>query len=153
MRKHDRVSRARLAALVLALGAFIAACSPQLTAQHYNKPVEQVTPADQMNAMHDWRLIVQHNAHLSCIRYWESDRGPWPHTNGYYTNTGNGYIGPYQYVQSTWDAAARMFGRHDLVGVPPAEPYIEWWLIDEITLHFYDHPEWGGGPGHWGNRC
>ena len=50
---------------------------------------------------------------LSCLAKKESNAN-------YQDDTGNGYHGAYQFLQSTWDAVARHVGRPDLVGVNPA---------------------------------
>jgi len=39
----------------------------------------------------------------------------------YTKNTGNGFYGAYQFLQSTWNRVARRIGRPDLIGIPPHE--------------------------------
>lgn len=39
----------------------------------------------------------------------------------YRADTGNGFYGAYQFMQTTWDSIARMTGRTDLIGVKPSD--------------------------------
>lgn len=50
---------------------------------------------------------------------WLSDLRACETHGNYATNTGNGFYGAYQFMQSTWDSVARKTGRHDLVGMRP----------------------------------
>lgn len=60
-------------------------------------------------------------------------------TDNYAVNTGNGFVGAYQFIQATWNAAAARLGRYDLVGVPvylvsPAdqdEVTAYWWTVSD----------------------
>lgn len=42
-------------------------------------------------------------------------------SQGYATNTGNGFYGAYQFMQGTWDRIAPKIGRSDLVGMRPSD--------------------------------
>lgn len=75
-------------------------------------------------------------AFLACVRQREG--------GGIYSiNTGNGYYGTYQFLQSTWDNTAHHAGRDDLVGVhaSDASPADQ----DAMALALY---EWQG-PSPW----
>lgn len=79
---------------------------------------------------------VDVGAFLACVRQREG--------GGIYSiNTGNGYYGTYQFLQSTWDSTARHAGRDDLVGVhaSDASPADQ----DAMALALY---EWQG-PAPW----
>ena len=65
----------------------------------------------------------------------------------WHINTGNGYYGAYQFAQSTWDYAARIAGRPDLVGRRPdlVSPSDQ----DAVALALYN----AVGPSPWGGVC
>ena len=75
---------------------------------------------------------------LTCIRTRES-------SGNYGVVSRDGYLGAYQFAQSTWNIAAAMSGRADLVGVPAnlASPYdqdaVAWALLQSQGLL-----PWGG---------
>ena len=78
---------------------------------------------------------------LTCVRARES--------SGRYgaVNPAGPYLGAYQFLQSTWNAAANHAGRRELVGVPPnlATPYDQ----DDMAWALY---QWQGA-GPWGGAC
>lgn len=84
----------------------------------------------------------QHNhPFLTCTRAHESG-------GNYSVVSANGqYYGAYQFLKSTWNAAAVSFGRSDLVGVAPnvASVYDQ----DDIAWRVYQSQ--GNAP--WGGRC
>jgi muramidase (phage lysozyme) len=78
---------------------------------------------------------------LACIRQRESG-------GNYSAVSANGlYHGAYQFLQSTWNGAAQLAGRPDLVGVPPekAAPADQ----DAVALALYR----ASGLGPWGGHC
>ena len=80
---------------------------------------------------------------LACTRGHESNQA-----GGYQAvSPGGTYRGAYQFDQATWDNAARMAGRDDLVGVDPAAAAPADQDLLAMTLF---HAE-GGSP--WGGRC
>jgi hypothetical protein len=80
---------------------------------------------------------------LACTRAHESDQA-----GGYQAVSASGtYRGAYQFDQGTWDNAARLAGRDDLVGVDPATVAPADQDFVAITLF---HAR-GGAP--WGYRC
>ncbi len=83
----------------------------------------------------------QELAALACIRQRESG-------GNYAIVSANGlYHGAYQFLQSTWNGAAQMAGRPDLVGVPPekAAPADQ----DAVALALYR----ASGLAPWGGHC
>ena len=84
----------------------------------------------------------QHNhPFLVCTRAHES-------SGNYSVVSASGlYYGAYQFLKSTWNAAAVNFGRSELVGVPPnqATPYDQ----DDLAWRVYQ----AQGNGPWGGRC
>lgn len=78
---------------------------------------------------------------LTCVRARES--------SGNYgaVNPAGPYLGAYQFLQSTWNAAANRARRAELVGVPPnrATPYDQ----DDVAWALY---QWQGA-GPWGGAC
>jgi peptidoglycan hydrolase CwlO-like protein len=79
--------------------------------------------------------------YLSCVRGRES--------GGNYgvVNPAGPYLGAYQFLEATWNAAASHAGRGDLVGVPAntASPYDQ----DEVAWALY---QWQG-TAPWGGHC
>jgi hypothetical protein len=80
---------------------------------------------------------------LACTRAHESD------TSGGYQaiSPGGTYRGAYQFDRSTWDSAARLSNRPDLVGVDPAAAAPE--DQDLLALNLYH----SRGTQPWGGRC
>jgi hypothetical protein len=80
---------------------------------------------------------------LRCTRAHESDSA-----GGYRAvSSGGTYRGAYQFDQSTWNSAARIAGRPDLVGVDPAQAA----PADQDLLAYALFQQRGGQP--WGGRC
>jgi hypothetical protein len=80
---------------------------------------------------------------LACTRAHESDSA-----GGYSAVSPDGtYRGAYQFDQSTWDSAARLAGRPDLIGVDPAtaSPADQ----DLLALDLFH----ARGAAPWGGRC
>lgn len=94
------------------------------------------------------RRALQLDPQLTCTRYHESDRGAWPHINGYgVVSSGGTYRGAYQFLPSTWNGVAARHGRDDLVGVSPEKA--AWYDQDAMANAL--RSERGMQP--WGNRC
>ncbi len=94
------------------------------------------------------RRALQLDPQLTCTRYWESDRGPSPHINGYgAVSSGGTYRGAYQFLPSTWNGVASRHGRPDLVGVLPDKA--AWYDQDSMAAAL--RSERGMQP--WGGRC
>jgi hypothetical protein len=98
-------------------------------------------------AVEQQRREVQLHPFLTCIRHHESDRGAYPHTNGYAAeNPRSSASGAYQYIDSTWRTVSAQAGHP---GYARAK-YAPAWVQDAVTLWVYDH----GGAGHWrGTGC
>ena len=88
---------------------------------------------------------------LVCTRAHESDRddvnGNGLHDAGYATNTGNGYYGAYQFLQSTWDKTAEHADWPALIGVRPNTA-----SVDHQDMMAWALYEWYG-KSPWGYRC
>ncbi len=82
--------RALLAGVaLLVLGGLATACNPAEQAL-FRQVMEE-------------RRAVQLHPFLTCVRHHESDRGPYPHTNGYQAqNPYSTASGAYQFLDSTW---------------------------------------------------
>ncbi|MCX7621647.1 MAG: transglycosylase family protein [Acidimicrobiales bacterium] len=83
----------------------------------------------------------QELAVLACIRQRESG-------GNYAAVSANGlYHGAYQFLQSTWNGAAQLAGRPDLIGIPPERvaPADQ----DAVALALYR----ASGLGPWGGHC
>jgi hypothetical protein len=93
------------------------------------------------------RRSVQQHPFLTCIRHHESDRGPWPHTNGYSAeNPSSTASGAYQFLDSTWRKVSAQAGHP---GYARAK-YAPWYVQDAVILWVYEH----GGRRHWaGSGC
>ncbi len=65
----------------------------------------------------------------------------------YDINTGNGYYGAWQFLQSTWDSNAAAMGRPDLVGQVPSSVS----PADQDAVAAFLYSQQGNTP--WGGRC
>jgi hypothetical protein len=101
-----------------------------------------------LNQLEQARRSLQLDPQLTCTRYHESDRGAWPHINGYgAVSPGGTYRGAYQFLPSTWNGVAQRHGRPDLVGVSPDKA--PWYDQDAMANAL--RSERGMQP--WGGRC
>lgn len=98
-------------------------------------------------AVEQQRQSVQQHPFLTCIRHHESDRGPWPHANGYGAeNPSSTASGAYQFLDSTWRKVSAQAGHP---GYARAK-YAPWYVQDAVIMWVYNH----GGRGHWkGSGC
>lgn len=88
------------------------------------------------------RRDVQRHPFLVCIRHHESDRGPYPHTNGYGAeNPRSSASGAYQFIDGTWRNASAQAG---FPGYSRAK-YAPWFVQDAVILHVINN----GGRSHW----
>lgn len=65
----------------------------------------------------------------------------------YGANTGNGYFGAFQFLQSTWDAVAVNAGYGEWAGRPASEAPPE--VQDAVARFLWEH----SGTRPWGGRC
>jgi hypothetical protein len=79
---------------------------------------------------------------LSCIRQRESG-GDY----GVYNAGGSGAAGAYQFMPGTWNSVAASTGRHDLVGVDPAQAHPG----DQDAMAAALYAQQGSAP--WGGHC
>jgi hypothetical protein len=93
------------------------------------------------------RRSVQQHPFLTCIRRHESDRGAWPHINGYGAdNPSSSASGAYQFLDSTWRNVSSRAGHP---GYARAK-FAPWYVQDAVTLWVYEH----GGRSNWaGSGC
>jgi hypothetical protein len=108
--------------------------SPTQTTAAASKPVAPpYTGTEGTNPHHDDPV-------LTCIRQRESG-------GNYSAVSRDGYLGAYQFAQSTWNIAAGMAGRSDLVGV----------TVNTATPYDQDDVAWAllqaQGLGPWGGHC
>lgn len=93
------------------------------------------------------REAIQRHAFLTCVRHHESDRGPWPHINGYTAqNPTSSASGAYQYLRSTWQTVSSRAG-HAGYATAASAP---WYVQDAVALWHYKNL----GPSAWaGSGC
>ncbi|HEY3834650.1 MAG TPA: hypothetical protein VGO03_20320 [Acidimicrobiia bacterium] len=93
--------------------------------------------------------IVNHmDAFLTCTRSHESSHTAPAFDNGYQAvNPSHTYFGAYQFDQRTWNSAASVAGRADLIGVNPAGASV----TDQDLLAMTLFQERGAAP--WMGRC
>jgi len=84
---------------------------------------------------------------LVCVRRHESDRGPFPHANGYTAqNPRSTASGAYQFLDSTWRNVSARAGHPGYAKASHAP----WWVQDEVALHLLA----SGGRSAWaGTGC
>lgn len=97
--------------------------------------------------VHHHRLSVQQHPFLACVRHHESDRGPWPHTNGYTAqNPYSSASGAYQFIDGTWRNVSVRAGHPGYARASHAP----WYVQDEVALWLYNN----GGRSAWaGTGC
>ena len=93
------------------------------------------------------RRAVQRHPFLTCVRHHESDRGAYPHINGYGAhNPSSSASGAYQFLDSTW---RNVSGRAGHSGYARAS-HAPWYVQDAVALWLYNN----GGRSAWaGSGC
>ncbi|MFM7069788.1 MAG: hypothetical protein ACKOYM_10065 [Actinomycetes bacterium] len=93
------------------------------------------------------RREVQLHPFLVCVRHHESDRGPYPHLNGYAAkNPISTASGAYQFLNSSWRVLSARAGYPGYARAKDAP----WYVQDAVALHTFRQ----GGRGHWnGSGC
>lgn len=86
---------------------------------------------------------------LVCVRHHESDRGPYPHANGYYITNTHGdstSSGAYQFVDGTWRTTSARAGYPGYARAYLAPAHVQ----DAVALWLYNN----GGKSAWdGTGC
>lgn len=94
------------------------------------------------------REQIQLHPFLVCVRRHESDRGPYPHVNGYGAqNPISTASGAYQFLDSTWRNASAAAGFTEW----SRAKWAPWWVQDAVA---YDLGVKQGARSHWaGSGC
>ncbi len=93
--------------------------------------VDQVVAAVAEN-----RRRVQLHPVLTCIRHHESDRGAYPHTNGYAAkNSRSSASGAYQFINGTWRSVSAKAG---FPGYSTAR-HAPWYVQDAVAMWVINH--------------
>lgn len=98
-------------------------------------------------ALEAHRRQVQRHPFLTCVRRHESDRGAYPHINGYAAqNPYSSASGAYQFIDSTWRNVSAKAGHAGYSKASQAP----WFVQDAVALYLYDN----GGRSAWaGTGC
>ena len=98
-------------------------------------------------AIEDQRRATQRHPFLTCVRHHESDRGAYPHVNGYGAqNTRSSASGAYQFSDSTWRNVSARSGHGGYARASSAP----WHVQDAVALWMYNN----GGRSAWaGSGC
>ena len=98
-------------------------------------------------AIEDQRRATQRHPFLTCVRHHESDRGAYPHINGYGAqNPYSSASGAYQFINSTWRNVSARSG-HGGYATAASAP---WYVQDAVALWLYNN----GGRSAWnGTGC
>ena len=98
-------------------------------------------------AVESQRRSVQNHPFLACVRHHESDRGAYPHINGYGAqNPRSSASGAYQFIDSTWRNVSARSGH----GGYPTAASAPWYVQDAVALWLYNN----GGKSAWnGTGC
>ena len=93
------------------------------------------------------RRAVQRHGFLTCVRRHESDRGAYPHINGYGAqNPSSSASGAYQFLDSTWRNVSARSGH----GGYARASHAPWYVQDAVALWMYNN----GGRSAWaGTGC
>ena len=98
-------------------------------------------------AIEDQRRATQRHPFLTCVRHHESDRGAYPHVNGYGAqNPRSSASGAYQFIDSTWRNVSARSGHGGYARASSAP----WHVQDAVALWMYNN----GGRSAWaGTGC
>lgn len=89
-----------------------------------------------LEALHAHYVSVQRHPFLTCVRHHESDRGAYPHTNGYTEqNPRSSASGAYQFLDSTW---RNVSGRAGYPGYSRAM-HAPWHVQDAVALWTFNN--------------
>lgn len=144
---------------LIALAAAVTACTPaQIDAYNSMSPEDQqkVVAAiqdqqDQERAFYEGIIRSQQapslHPFLTCVRHHESDRGAYPHANGYRAqNPYSSASGAYQFIDSTWRNVSGRAGHGGYSRALHAPPHVQ----DAVALWLYSN----GGKSAWnGTGC
>ena len=144
-------------AVVLAVQV-LSGCQPHLVEAYNNSTPEQ---KEQINAelekqaqerafyegIENARRSTQLHPFLTCVRHHESDRGGYPHINGYGAqNPYSSASGAYQFIDSTWRNVSARAGH----GGYATAAHAPWYVQDAVALWLYNN----GGRSAWnGTGC
>lgn len=138
---------AALATALLIVAA--ASCTPaQIDAYRNATPEQQQTIVAELQRQQAQRPAwPSHHPFLTCVRHHESDRGPWPHANGYRAeNPYSSASGAYQFIDSTWRNVSARAGHPGWTHAAHAPEHIQ----DAVALWLYNN----GGRSAWtGTGC
>lgn len=142
---------------VLALQA-LSACTPQQVQAYLDAPREKQEQIEaelekqaQERAFYEGIVASQQNVRLhpflTCVRHHESDRGAYPHDNGYGAqNPYSSASGAYQFINSTWRNVSARAGYGGYPTAASAPPEVQ----DQVALWLYNN----GGRSAWnGTGC
>lgn len=98
-------------------------------------------------AVEDQRRATQRHPFLTCVRHHESDRGAYPHINGYGAeNPYSSASGAYQFIDSTWRNVSARAGQGGYSRAASAP----WYVQDAVAMWMYNN----GGRSAWaGTGC
>ncbi len=98
-------------------------------------------------AIDQQRRSVQLHPFLTCVRHHESDRGSFPHDDGYAAqNPRSSASGAYQFLDSTWRNVSARSGHSGYARASQAP----WYVQDAVALWVYNN----GGRSAWnGSGC
>lgn len=92
--------------------------------------------AEVLAAVEVSRRQVQRHPVLVCIRHHESDRGAYPHTNGYAAkNSRSTASGAYQFINGTWRSVSAASG-HPGYSTAAQAP---WYVQDAVAMWVINH--------------
>lgn len=100
-----------------------------------------------LTALHEHYVSIQMNPFLTCVRHHESDRGAYPHVNGYGAqNPVSSASGAYQYLRGTWVTVSARAGYGGYPTAASAPPHVQ----DAVAMWHYKNL----GPSAWaGSGC
>ena len=108
---------------------------------------KQAIVAEYVAAVEAQQRAVQNHPFLVCVRHHESDRGAYPHINGYGAqNSGSSASGAYQFLSSSWRTLSARAG-YPGYGTAAQAP---WHVQDAVALYTLN----SGGRSAWnGSGC
>lgn len=138
----------RLLAVIIAslIGLLVSGCTDEEVALFQSMPAPHQQAV--LNHLSRPTVDISLNPFLVCVRRHESDRGPYPHKNGYTAqNPRSTASGAYQFLDSTWKVASARAGYPGYTKAKYAPPHVQ----DVVAYHTAITL---GGKSHWrGTGC
>lgn len=106
--------------------------TPETATPAQNAVLTELARQAEARGSEETRSQIQRNPFLTCVRHHESDRGAYPHVNGYGAqNPRSSASGAYQFLDSTWRVVSSQAGYPGYARAIHAP----WWVQDAVAYN------------------